>query len=151
MGVLMERVVRTKKALLVSSFHYEDILRRHGYEVTMVSKDSQLYRGDVTNLNFRDDYFDLIICQAVLEHVPAYKKGISEMYRVLADGGVLLVDVPIRFEDKTRPALNDAVKDHKWQFGRKNLKEEFEKVDFKVEIVREIFICSKLKLYEKNN
>ena len=40
------------------------------------------------------DKFDLIVCNAVLEHVPDPVKVISELHRVLKKGGMIWVEVP---------------------------------------------------------
>src|SRR3989338_7351528 len=51
-----------------------DFLRKQGLNAV---------KGDITHLSFQKESFDAILCSEVLEHVPNYKKGISEMARVL--------------------------------------------------------------------
>jgi ubiquinone/menaquinone biosynthesis C-methylase UbiE len=74
---------------------------------------------DVTDLKFKGDFFDFVICSHVLEHVPDDVKGISELYRVLRPGGEGIIQVPIdetkekTFED---PAITDP-KERKRIFG----------------------------------
>jgi SAM-dependent methyltransferase len=46
---------------------------------------------DITNINFNNNYFDIIICSHILGHVPDEKKAIKEMYRVLKPNGYALV------------------------------------------------------------
>ena len=55
---------------------------------------SPLIQGSVTGLAFRARSFDVIICNQVLEHVPDYRAALSEIYRVLSPGGLLMVGVP---------------------------------------------------------
>ena len=43
---------------------------------------------DIQNLSFDDDTFDVVIANAMLYHIPDLKKGISEVRRVLKNGGV---------------------------------------------------------------
>lgn len=43
---------------------------------------------DVLNLSFKDNYFDVIICNNVYEHVPDPFKMMNEIYRVLKKGGI---------------------------------------------------------------
>ncbi len=50
---------------------------------------------DITNINFEDDYFDVIICNHVLEHVQDDKKAMSELFRVLKPSGEAILQVPI--------------------------------------------------------
>jgi len=45
-------------------------------------------------LPFSDNSVDLIFTYHTLEHVPNYLFALSEMYRVLKNGGILLVGVP---------------------------------------------------------
>lgn len=50
--------------------------------------------ASVDQLPFRDEVFDLVLSQEVLEHVPNPFRGISEMKRVLRRGGILYCQVP---------------------------------------------------------
>jgi ubiquinone/menaquinone biosynthesis C-methylase UbiE len=50
--------------------------------------------GDLCNLKFPDETFNLIICSDVLEHIKNDKKAFSEIARVLSHQGVLLITVP---------------------------------------------------------
>lgn len=52
-------------------------------------------RGDVTDLCFKDDFFDVIISNHVMEHIIDDEKFMSEMLRVLKTGGILLLNFPI--------------------------------------------------------
>ena len=53
-----------------------------------------LSAADVINLPFKDDYFDLVICSEVLEHISSHRGAIREMVRVLQPGSNLVVSVP---------------------------------------------------------
>lgn len=45
--------------------------------------------GDLRNMRFQDDYFDLIVSSSVFEHVHNLDVALAEMYRVLRPGGFL--------------------------------------------------------------
>lgn len=52
-----------------------------------------LHTPDTTALPFEDGAFDVVLCNAVLEHIPQPRGAyIREMWRVLAPGGVLIVN-----------------------------------------------------------
>jgi SAM-dependent methyltransferase len=50
---------------------------------------------DITDTDYADDTFDLIICSHVLEHIPRDDRAIKELYRVLRPGGIAILQVPI--------------------------------------------------------
>ena len=50
-------------------------------------------RGDCLALPFRDSCADLLLSQAVIEHVTSPTQAFTEMYRVLKPGGLLYVEI----------------------------------------------------------
>jgi SAM-dependent methyltransferase len=54
----------------------------------------EVSKGDVCNLPFDDDRFDLILATDVIEHVDDDARAVSEIRRVLAPGGYAIVTVP---------------------------------------------------------
>lgn len=57
-------------------------------------KDCTFKRGYAEYIPFEDNFFDIIICCYVLEHISNVKKSIQEMIRVLKPGGILYLAVP---------------------------------------------------------
>jgi SAM-dependent methyltransferase len=51
-------------------------------------------RIDVTDLQFADASFDLVVCNHVLEHVPDDRRAMREIARVLRPGGAAILLVP---------------------------------------------------------
>jgi 2-polyprenyl-3-methyl-5-hydroxy-6-metoxy-1,4-benzoquinol methylase len=51
-------------------------------------------RGYGENLPFIDNFFDIIVCNSVIEHVADFSKVISEMMRVLKPGGFIYLSIP---------------------------------------------------------
>lgn len=47
--------------------------------------------GDATRLPFRNESFDLIVCNSAIEHFPNDKSALSEMSRVVRKSGTVLV------------------------------------------------------------
>jgi dolichol-phosphate mannosyltransferase len=60
-------------------------LRRRGIE---------LVRGSAFSLPFTDDAFDCVISSQVIEHIPYDEALFTEMKRVLAPGGLLIIGTP---------------------------------------------------------
>jgi len=64
-------------------------------------------KADICDLPFKDNSFDFIICNHVLEHIPDDIKAMQELYRVLAPKGTAILQVPYdanlskTFEDNT--------------------------------------------------
>lgn len=53
-------------------------------------------KADLTNLSFPDNFFDIILCNHVLEHIDDDRLAMKELYRVMAPGGWGIFQVPIR-------------------------------------------------------
>ena len=53
-----------------------------------------MFNMDLTNLSFKDNKFDLIICYHVLEHIKKDTKAMKEIYRVLKPNGTAILQVP---------------------------------------------------------
>jgi SAM-dependent methyltransferase len=64
-------------------------------------------KADICKLPFKDNEFDYIFCNHVLEHIPDDTKAMRELYRVLAPGGMGIFQIPqdlsreITFEDNS--------------------------------------------------
>jgi SAM-dependent methyltransferase len=54
-----------------------------------------LIRASTDNVPIPDRSVDLILCTQVLEHLPDIRKGVSEMHRILRQGGVAVMSIPI--------------------------------------------------------
>ncbi|MDO6812811.1 class I SAM-dependent methyltransferase [Tenacibaculum soleae] len=64
-------------------------------------------KADICDLPFKDNEFDVVFCNHVLEHIPNDTKAMQELYRVLNTGGFGIFQIPqdlnreISFEDDT--------------------------------------------------
>lgn len=52
-------------------------------------------RIDIKDMNFEDNFFDVIICNHVLEHIVDDRKAMREFFRVLRPEGFVILQVPI--------------------------------------------------------
>lgn len=57
----------------------------------------EIVQGDVQALDFPDKSFDAALLTAVIEHVPAPEKAVSEANRILRQGGILILTSPDPF------------------------------------------------------
>lgn len=51
-------------------------------------------KADICNLPFKDNEFDVIFCNHVLEHIPDDTKAMKELYRVLKPKGMAILQIP---------------------------------------------------------
>ncbi len=56
-----------------------------------LSDKAELYLGDAEHLPFEKDKFDLLICTDSFHHYPNPQKAVNEFYKVLRNGGYLLL------------------------------------------------------------
>lgn len=98
-----------------------------------------MFKMDLTNLNFKNFSFDLVICSHVLEHIKEDLIGIKEIYRVLKKNGTALFQIPIGYfkdpEGKCNEEFSERrfyghVRSYGWDFDRR-----LAKVGFKVNII----------------
>jgi SAM-dependent methyltransferase len=60
----------------------------------------RIVRLDATVMPFADDTFDLVICNHVIEHVPAWEKLAQELHRVVRPGGLVYLATPNIYRPK---------------------------------------------------
>lgn len=101
------------------------------------------YQFDITNVSTESEKFDLIVCYHILEHIVDDKKAMSELYRVLKNGGTALIQTPFKdgeiFEDYNIVTPEDRLKhfgqqDHVRIYSVSGLKERLQSVGFKAEV-----------------
>lgn len=62
--------------------------------VRKASIDADLISGDVCEMPFDDDSFDIVVAVSALEYVPDMDKACEEIIRVMTDRGVLVLVTP---------------------------------------------------------
>ena len=79
------------------------------------------HKVDLTNIQFRDNFFDYIIANHVLEHIKDIKLAFKEIKRVLKKDGKLIISFPICTELCTKEEKEDLNEEERLeQFGQKD-------------------------------
>ena len=101
--------------------------------------------ADICDLPFKDNEFDIILCNHVLEHIPDDTKAMQELFRVMKPGGYGIFQIPQdlsraeTFEDNTITDRKERAKifgqyDHVRIYGRDYF-DKLRSIGFKVEEV----------------
>lgn len=102
-------------------------------------------KADICNLPFKDNSFNFILCNHVLEHIPDDTKAMKELYRVLSPGGIAILQIPqelnraTTFEDNSITSKKERARifgqyDHVRVYGRDYF-DKLRSIGFKVKEV----------------
>jgi SAM-dependent methyltransferase len=69
-------------------------LKHLDYITTDLNSPLANVKADICNLPFKDNEFDIILCNHVLEHIPDDTKAMQELYRVMKVGGMGIFQIP---------------------------------------------------------
>jgi len=116
---------------LVSAGLYPIGLDQSIYALSLVRGKGKfpLLAGDLNNLPFKTKSVGLIIAMDIFEHLDDDAHGIRESYRVLKDGGILILTVPAF---KSLWGIQDVVTGHKRRYSKKEITNKLKKLDFDV-------------------
>ncbi len=109
--------------------------------------DKNISQQDATHFSYKDETFDLVIANHILEHIPDDVYAMKEIFRVLKNGGQAILQVPYSkknqhtSEDKN---LNDPLlqsqlfgqKDHVRIYALNNYIERLRSAGFAVQIIQ---------------
>jgi len=69
-------------------------LKNLDYTTTDIESPLADVKADICNLPFKDNEFDVILCNHVLEHISDDTKAMHELFRVLKPGGMGIFQIP---------------------------------------------------------
>ena len=69
-------------------------LKHLDYTTTDLESPLADVKADICNLPFKENEFDVILCNHVLEHIPDDTKAMQELYRILKPGGYGIFQIP---------------------------------------------------------
>ena len=87
-------------------------LKNLDYTTTDLESPIADVKADICNLPFKDNEFDIILCNHVLEHIPDDTKAMQELYRVLKPNGMAILQIPIDMS-RTTTFEDDSITDKK--------------------------------------
>jgi SAM-dependent methyltransferase len=114
------------------------------YVTADLASSSASLKTDIMNVPCKDNSFDVVLCNHVLEHVADDQKAMRELFRVLMPGGWAILQSPIdpdrakTFEDLTITSPQDRERafgqhNHVRMYGR-DYKERLQKAGFTVKV-----------------
>ncbi|MBD3215520.1 MAG: methyltransferase domain-containing protein [Candidatus Lokiarchaeota archaeon] len=145
---LFEDNKSTRKVLHFSPTHIFQEKLTNFPQIEYFSADLEVSRADIqvdiTRIPSKDNFFDVILCIHVLEHVPNDQQAMKELYRILKPGGWAIIQSPLNeMLEKTLEASwisspRKRVKyfrhsNHVRIYGQ-DYKERLEKAGFKVKV-----------------
>lgn len=101
------------------------------YALTLVRSKGEftLLAGDLNRLPIKTKSVGLIIAMDILEHLEDDSKGISESYRALSKGGILILTVPAF---KSLWGTQDVVTGHKRRYSKKEITKKLKENGFDI-------------------
>ncbi len=78
------------------------------------------YNYDITQIPVENNFFDLIICYHILEHIEDDKKAMEELQRVLKSGGTCIIQTPFKEGDIYEDAFKKTKKERLEAFGQED-------------------------------
>lgn len=120
-------------------------MKNLNYTTTDLNSPLADVKADICNLPFKDEEFDIVLCNHVLEHIPNDTKAMKELYRILKTNGMGIFQIPQdisrahTFEDHTIIDKKERAKifgqyDHVRVYGRDYF-DKLRQIGFKVEEV----------------
>lgn len=72
----------------------EKLLKKAEQNAKNLKYEVKFVKGDIRNMPFNNNSFDVVISGGVIEHVPESEKTISELSRIIKKQGYLLIHIP---------------------------------------------------------
>ena len=109
-------------------------LRRYGLDISLEYLQEASKKGidvcfsRIEDVPYHPDYFDLVVCTDVLEHVLDLNRAVSQILKVLKTDGILIVRVPYKEDLKVYLDFTEYKYVHLRNFDEYSIRLLFEKV-----------------------
>ena len=114
------------------------------YITTALDNPRAMISMDITDIRYPENYFNVILCYHILEHVENDRLAMQELYRVLKPNGWAIIQVPIDYKLETTLENSNitSAKDREYYYGHRNhlrrygrdYVKKLENIGFKVKI-----------------
>jgi 2-polyprenyl-3-methyl-5-hydroxy-6-metoxy-1,4-benzoquinol methylase len=94
-GVYLPTLTRVAREVVASDIENDYLSELRPY--ARKHPNLRLERDDITRSCMPSDFFDLILCSEVVEHIRDSQCALNEIYRMLQPGGLLLLTTPQRY------------------------------------------------------
>lgn len=119
-GLYLNKYLNFDVSLLDSSKEAIDLAK---YNFNLYNGHGDFFVGDAQRLPFPDESFDVVVSIGLLEHLEAYKKALSEQYRILKKGGMMIsLNIP---QKKSIQFLNNIYRKILWKTSKKTLQKDY--------------------------
>jgi len=75
----------------VTSFDLSDAVDANVIN-TPINNTHRIFQGDINEIPFEDQQYDLVVCMGVIQHTPDPEKTIEHLYKQVKPGGSLVID-----------------------------------------------------------
>jgi ubiquinone/menaquinone biosynthesis C-methylase UbiE len=90
-GFLLKKILTGEK---IVGIEISITALKRAKKILKTRNDINLIQGDAQKLPIPNDYFDIILCSEMLEHVPDTRIVLNEFNRILNKSGILVVCIP---------------------------------------------------------
>ena len=90
-GFLLKEIIAGEK---IVGIEISTTALKRAKKILKTRNDIYLIQGDAQKLPIPDNYFDIILCSEMLEHLPDTRIVLNEFNRILNKSGILVVSVP---------------------------------------------------------
>jgi SAM-dependent methyltransferase len=170
----LDKILRDKEILKGNVLHFsppkslykkfKELSHLNYFSSDFVNQFTADYNFDITSIKVENNFFDVIICYHILEHIMDDKKAMEELYRVLKPSGICYIQTPYKDGEIYEDSSIISEKERKIAFGQedhvriysiKELEKRLQNVKFKTQIEtyneyeyygflnEEIIICKK--------
>ena len=134
-GIMTKIIVGHCKKLIATDFSRK-MLKKAKHKMKR-SKNVLFRYADITNLRFKDAYFDKVVAANVIHLLDEPEKAISELYRVVKPGGIILIPTYISKEANSSARItkifNKMGANFRNEFDMDTYREFFEEMGIKAE------------------